>query len=124
MKQLNILGLPEDVLWLTEIWLKNRMYYVEIDGLVSKIFDINFGTIQGSILGPVLYAIYVSPVFDITNLSNFADDNYALTWNKNKLNAMALMSVKLQLIINWLTDSGLKVVCFIAKIPSPRLRSP
>ena len=85
------------------------MFYVEIDGEVSKFFEIKHGTIQGSILGPILYAIYVSPLFDLTNLSNFADDNYALTWLKNKETALALMGEKLQSITKWLTDSGLKV---------------
>ena len=31
---------------------------------------------QGSILGPILYANYVSAIFDIADLFNFADDNY------------------------------------------------
>ena len=109
MERLTVLGLPEDVLSLIEIWLKDRMYYVEIDGEVSKFYNITHGTIQGSILGPILCAIYVSPIFDVTNLSDFADDNYALTWCKNIENTIALMSDKLQLVINWLTDSGLKV---------------
>ena len=109
MKRLVILGLPNDVLSLIEIWLKNRLFYVEIDGQVSKFFEINHGTIQGSILGPVLYAIYVSPLFDITDLSNFADDNYALTWNANKDLAITSMEAKLAKIIDWLKDSGLKV---------------
>ena len=98
------------------------MFYVEIDGEVLKFFEINHGTIR-SILGPILYAIYVSPLFDITNLLNFADDNFALTWNKNIKNTIALMSVKLQLITSWLTDTGLKVraklsyAYFTKKIP-------
>ena len=99
------------------------MYYVKIDGEVSIFFYITYGTIQGLILGPILYAIYVSPLFDITNLLNFADDNFALTWNKNIKNTIALMSVKLQLITSWLTDTGLKVraklsyAYFTKKIP-------
>ena len=109
MKRLRILGLPDDILSLIEIWLKNRVFYVDIDSNVSKFFNLHYGTIQGSILGPILYAIYVSPVFDITNLSNFADDNFALTWNKNKRETVTLMEAKLTLVIDWLTDSGLKV---------------
>ena len=128
MERLTVLGLPDDILSLIEIWLKERMYYVEIDGKVSKFYNITHETIQGSILGPILYAIYVSPLFDITNLSNFADDNYALTWNKNIENTIALMSDKLQLVINWLTDSGLKVneskteLCLFYGKDTPQLR--
>ena len=109
MKRLTIIGLPRDVLSLIEVWLKNRLFYVEIDGLVSNFYNINHGTIQGSILGPILYAIFVSPLFDITNLSNFADDNYALTWSKNKDTVITLMKEKISIITNWLSDSGLKV---------------
>ena len=109
LRRLRILGLPGDVVSLIEIWLKNRMFYVEVDGLNSNFYEINSGTIQGSILGPILYAIFVSPLFDLTDLSNFADDNFALTWNLCKLTVVNQMKTKLDKIITWLQDSGLKV---------------
>ena len=31
-----------------------------------------------SILGPVLYEIYISPLFDLLKLTNYADDNFDL----------------------------------------------
>ena len=34
------------------------------------------GTIQGFILGPILYALYVSPLFYLQELSNNADNNF------------------------------------------------
>ena len=46
-------------------------------------FDSDVGTIQGSVLGPILYALFVSPLFDLTQLTNFADDNFYLEWNTN-----------------------------------------
>ena len=109
MKRLRIIGLPEDVLSLIEIWLKDRQFYVEINNQSSILHNINFGTIQGSILGPILYAIYVAPLFDLTDLSNFADDNFALTWCTNKENARSKIAIKIKLISDWLKDSGLKV---------------
>ena len=60
-------------------------------------------------MGPILYAIFVSPLFDITDLSNFADDNYALTCSKFKESAITLMESKITTITNWLSGSGLKV---------------
>ena len=36
------------------------------------------GTVQGSILGPFLYAVYVSPLFELTEFHAFADDNHAI----------------------------------------------
>ena len=109
LKRLKIVGLPDDVVSLIEIWLRNRMFYVEIDDLVSKIQYIDHGTIQGSILGPILYAIFVAPLFDLTNISNFADDNFALTWSTNKRTAISQMENKLSIITKWLAGSGLKI---------------
>ena len=61
--RLRIIGLPRDVIGLIRCWLKNRSFYVETNGITSIFYEINSGTIQGSILGPILYAIYVSPPF-------------------------------------------------------------
>ena len=36
------------------------------------------GTIQGSRLGPILYAIYVSPPFDLGKMTNYADENFII----------------------------------------------
>ena len=69
----------------------------------------NSGTIQGSILGPILYKIYVSPLFDFTDLSNFADDNLALTWNVCKQTTIANMELKLEWITLGLKQPRLKV---------------
>ena len=81
LERLRIVGLPVDVVELTKVWLTNRSFYVELNDLNSVLHDINSGTIQGSILGPILYALYVAPLFDLTDLSNFADDNFILTFN-------------------------------------------
>ena len=77
IKQLRIIGLPDDKISLIVIWLRNIMISVKADDLVSNLCNINHGTIQGSIFDPVLY------VLPLKNLSNFADDNYVLTWHKN-----------------------------------------
>jgi hypothetical protein len=54
VKRLRIIGLPDDVVDLIKVWLMNRFYYVSIDGKNSVLFDLLLGTVQGSILGPVL----------------------------------------------------------------------
>ena len=96
LKRLRILGLPKDLVKLIEVWLTDRQFYVEVNGLSSPVYRSNDGTIQGSVLGPILYAIFVSPIFDLTDLTNFADDNYVIEINA-KIN---------ELIINM--EKGLK----------------
>ena len=41
--------------------------------------DIDTGTIQGSVLGLILFALFATPLFDICQLTNFADDNFTNT---------------------------------------------
>ena len=61
-------------------------------------------------LGPVLYAIYVSPLFDLTQQTNFADDNFYIKWNAADLGALTVhLKKKLEMITKWLRDSGLIV---------------
>ena len=54
LKRMKIMGLPEDLIELVSLWLRNRFYYVSINGINSTLFDILLGTVQGSILGPIL----------------------------------------------------------------------
>ena len=109
LKRLNIIGLPSDVIDLVSVWLTNRYFYVSLDGSNSCVHECNVGTVQGSILGPILYSIFVSPLLALTDLTLFADDNYALVWNKSKADIVLAMQTKLELITSWLRDSGLKV---------------
>ena len=76
LKRLRIIGLPSDVVDLIKVWLSNRSFYVNVDGENSFMYDLLLGTVQGSILGPLLYAIFVAPLSNIEPLLTFADDNY------------------------------------------------
>jgi hypothetical protein len=58
--------------------VSGRLFFVNVDGNSSILLDLSGGIIKGSILGPILYAIYVSPLFDLTNLTNFADNNFII----------------------------------------------
>ena len=56
-----------------------------------------------------LNAIFVSPLFDLVNLTNFADDNFILEFDSKINNLIVNMEKKLEMITKWLKDSGLKV---------------
>ena len=62
-----------------------------------------------SILGPFLYALFVSPLFDLSDLSNFADDNFVVRVNKNLVDLIQDVEASPESITKWLRDSGLKV---------------
>ena len=50
-------------------WLKSYLYdrsqYVKVDGFDSSSISLNYGVPQGSVLGPLLFTFYVSPIEDI-----------------------------------------------------------
>jgi hypothetical protein len=109
IKRLKIWGLPTNVVSLIKVWLSGRCCYVSINNKNSHFCDSLTGTVQSSILGPILYAIYVSPLFDICKITNFADDNCILKWSKNKNKVPESLTDTLITITKWLKVSGLKV---------------
>ena len=109
IRRLHNFGLPDDVIALIKVWLTDRSYYVCVDGTNSMLYDLLLGTVQGSILGPVLYAMFVSPAFDIEPHYAFADDSYILRWKNSLPELICDIEKSLGAITKWLRDSGLKV---------------
>jgi hypothetical protein len=73
------------------------------------LYDLLHGTVQGSISGPLLYAIYVSPLFVIEFLLGFADNNYIPRFSGNVNSLIADMEKFLESITKWLKNLGLAV---------------
>ena len=49
------MGMPADVIALIKEWLVGRTFSVQVGQDCSALFDSDPGTIQGSLLGPILY---------------------------------------------------------------------
>ena len=69
-----IAGKP--LLWL-QSYLSNRTQYVSVDGGTSTKHDLKCGVPQGSVLGPILYLLYTSPLSDIVKKFNLSYHFYA-----------------------------------------------
>ena len=82
---------------------------MEVDGVVSAVFEVNSGVIQGSCLGPLLFNIFVAPVLELFEMEMYADDSYSINHSKNFQTAKIRTEQSLSRIIKWLTESGLVV---------------
>ena len=51
----------------------------------------------------------MSPLFDLEKLTKFADDNFAVRWAKTIEELKTKMEISLDIIMNWMRASGLKV---------------
>ena len=97
-------------------WFKNylskRKQFVSYNECISDQRDIACGVPQGSILGPLLFILYVN---DITNTSNvldfilFADDTTILYSDKNITNCLHLINEELKEVSNWFKANKLSV---------------
>ncbi len=68
LKYYGIDGLAHNLI---ESYLTNGKQFVEIGGFKSDIFTINTGVPQGSILGPILFIIYINNISKASYLFKF-----------------------------------------------------
>ena len=97
--------------WLAS-YLADRSQYVSIEGKHSTTRPIKFGVPQGSILGPLLFIIYINDIPEINHLAKFilyADDaNIIITGN-------SLSEIEIQFdslssaLTNWVSTNGLSL---------------
>ena len=73
----------------SNLWFKNylseRKQYLEFNGIKSNLLNINCGVPQGSILGPILFLLYINDIQNSTslNLLSFADDTTVFASSSN-----------------------------------------
>ena len=75
--KLNYDGIKDTALLWFKSYLTKRTQYVEYDGVASSVREIKTGVPQGSILGPLLFIIYMNDIYTVSNKLDFilyADD--------------------------------------------------
>ena len=90
-------------------WLRsysnNRKQYVELENNKSSLRYVVCGVPHGSILGPLLFMIYVNDIFNVSENLNFllyADDTSFYTTHNDLDILFNRINIELEKLYNWL----------------------
>ena len=106
--KLSAYGFDKNTLNFFYSYLKERKQCVCIKGKSSMFLEILAGVPQGSILGPVLFNIFLNDFIDIfknTDPNNFADDNTLSAFANNLNNLIEKLESDSDKAIEWFTDN-------------------
>ena len=90
--------------------LKSRKQRTRIGSVFSDYLNILFGVPQGSILGPILFIIFLSDLFYIYNdldYANYADDTTPYVCRQNYAEAIEFLEPTINNIFAWFKKNGL-----------------
>lgn len=95
--------------WLNS-YLSNRQQYVIIKNIISKLETVLCGVPQGSILGPLLFLIYINDIGRLKlngKLELFADDSAIIYEENNPKELSKLIIEDLETLYSWFTMNKL-----------------
>ena len=112
LKKLEKMGFKEKINELLKTYLYHREQYVSIDGVCSSRLSNAGGIPQGSVLGPLLYSIYVLNL-QCAGLTaryfTFADDTVLAYTGTNGIDMQDDINSDLKSYLNWLYSNKLKI---------------
>ena len=102
-------GVRGIALKLFESYLTNRSHFVKVNGVRSLLQYILYGVPQGSILGPLLFLIFINDLPDATTLfvKLFADDTFLCAENADFKLLESEVNKELGKVADWLLANKL-----------------
>ena len=108
LAKLKAYGFSHNALAFMLSYLKNRSHRVNINNNFSTWGEIIAGVSQGSILGHLLFNIFINGIFYFkykSYLSNYADDNVLYTFASNMTEVKDKLSQDLPKLSEWFTEN-------------------
>ena len=96
-------------------YLSNRKHYVAINGIDSSLKNVKHGVPQGSVLGPLLFLIYINDLNECIKNSttrHFADDTSIIHILKKKTrnrNVFRKLNTDLRSVTQWLLTNKISL---------------
>ena len=110
--KLDAYGFDKNALKLVNSYLSNRKQRVKINNKYSSWSEILFGVPQGSILGPLLFNIFICDMFyflEDYDIANYADDSTPYNVDKNVESVVNNLEHLSPILFKWLNNNYMKV---------------
>ena len=105
-------------------YVKNSTQFVTINGLNTELKEINCGVPQGSVLGPLLFLLYINDLHDsikFCKVHHFADDTNLINFNSSIKVINKQVNKDLKTLSNWLNAN--KICLSVSKAELVLFRS-
>ena len=119
LNKIKALGINGNILKWTENWLMNRKQRTVLNGSFSDWAEVKSGVPQGSVLGPLLFVIFINDIDDcakdISILLKFADDTKISNEASSEANCALLQNCLDQLLQwadTWCMSFNVKFTCW------------
>ena len=106
--KLEAYGVGENSLRLIQDYLSQRQQRVKVGSSLSEWLEIILGVPQGSILGPILFNVFINDLLLFikeTDISNFADDANLYACGKESDTISFKLEIETSTAIQWLKDN-------------------
>ena len=123
IKKLGKLGISDQLVNLLRDYLSNRSQRTLLNGSVSELRKVEYGVPQGSILGPLLFLIYINDIdtqLEYSVVKLCADDTELYLHDNNLNDPIPKLQSDLNKLMNWCDSTQVTIGLTVTRPRSPK----